>query len=124
MATKSTYLLQVHKLVNSEDLPSLPKELQQDFKDYCASFLINDPYGCYGLPHHMLRGKLKDCIALEVEWDGDPNAYRMVYRVHEKPAPRRVEVLSFIKHEKNEEGIDPPYHKAQERLGRLKNQKK
>ena len=124
MATKSKYEVQAHKLIEIEDLPSLPKELKEDYIDISESILAYDPKNCFGFPRHYLKGKLKDCMALEIEWEGDPNAYRLVYRILEKPAPKRVEILSFAKHEKSLDGVDPPYSKAQERLGRLPSQKK
>jgi mRNA interferase RelE/StbE len=113
---KSRYRVQVNPLFYREDLSLLPKELQEDFEDFSKSIFVEDPYDCFGLPHHKLSGKLKDCIALEIEWDGNPNAYRLVYRVLEKPAPRRVEILSFAEH-------DPAYEKAKERLGRSNTRK-
>lgn len=108
MGTKSRYRVKVNPLVSREDLPLLPPELQQDFKDYCESIFVQDPYGCFGLPNHTLKGKLSHCRALEIEWQGNPNAFRLVYRIHEKPAPSRVDILSFAEH-------DLAYEKAKER---------
>jgi hypothetical protein len=48
---------------------------------------------------------------LDISWEGNPNAYRLVYRVYEKPAPRRVLVLSFDEH-------DLAYEKAKARAER------
>ena len=124
MGIKSKYRVQVDQRIYQEDFPLLPPELQEDFKEYCESIFVEDPYDCFGFPNHGLCGKLKDCRALEIEWDGNPNAYRVVYRVLEKPAPRRVVVLSFARHDKSLDGSDPPYDKAKERLGRDKKKKR
>jgi len=42
---------------------------------------------------------------------GNGVAYRLVYRIYEKPSPRRVLVISFAEH-------DPAYEKA---VARVKN---
>lgn len=113
MGIKSTFQVQVKKQILEEDIFCLPEELRSDFEDYCESIFVKDPYKCFGLPVHALKGRLKGCMALEIEYEGDPNAYRLVYRVCEKPAPRRVEILSFSKH-------DLAYKRAKKRLGRDK----
>jgi len=106
---KSKYQVQINHLVQIEDLPALPQELQADFKDICESVFTVAPYNCLGLPNHALTGDLLGCRALEIDWDG--TAYRLVYRVFESPAPRRVLVLSFDEH-------DPAYDKAKARTVR------
>ena len=86
-----------------EDLPALPEELQADFQDICKSVFTVDPHNCLGLPNHTLVGGLVGYRALDIDWGGAD--YRLVYRIYESPAPRRVLVLSFDEH-------DPAYNKA------------
>lgn len=68
-----------------------------------------DPCDCGGFPSHFLTGQLTGCRALEIDWTG--TSYRLVYRVYESPAPRRILILSFDEH-------DPAYDKAKARTGR------
>ena len=58
MATQSRYQIQIPNLVQTEDLPNLPIELQQDFRDICGSILTHDPYNCCGFPNHPLKGRV------------------------------------------------------------------
>ena len=109
MATK--YQLHINPLVLREDIPALPEQLQTDFNEVFQPILQTDPHGCEGFPWHTLKGNLSGYRALEVEWEGNYNAYRLVYRVYEKPAPRRVLILSFAEH-------DPAYEKAKARIGK------
>lgn len=109
MAIRSKYLFQTHALVMSEDLPSLPSELRTIFLNEYRPILSADPYGCNGLPNHELTGRLKDYRTLDIDWEGV--SYRLVYRVYESPAPKRVFVVSFDEH-------DAAYDKAKERTGR------
>ena len=109
MATK--YQLKIHPKVFAEDIPNLPEDLKTDFDEIFKPVLQFDPHNCDGLSCHLLTGKLKNWQALEVEWEGDPNAYRLVYRIFDKPAPRHVEIISFAPH-------DPAYDNAKVRLGR------
>ena len=111
MATKSNYLFQKHPKVDSEDLPVLPIELQEDFEQIYKPILMVDPFRCGGFPNHALKGRLKDYRTLEIDWDGI--SYRLVYRVYEASAPKRVFVVSFAEH-------NPAYDKAKERTGRSK----
>ncbi len=111
MATPSRYQIQIVNLVTTEDLPNLPIELQQDFRDICGSILTQDPYKCRGLPNHPLKGRLKDYYSLEIDYLGI--AYRLVYRIYEKPSPKRVVIFSFDEH-------DSAYDKAKIRTGRKK----
>jgi hypothetical protein len=90
-------------LVNEQDLPGLPQELQEICDDICQSVLTIDSHRCLGLPNHGLRGQLKHHRAIELSWNGID--YRLVYRVYEKPAPKRVGILSFAEH-------DPAYERA------------
>jgi mRNA interferase RelE/StbE len=109
VATK--YQVKLHPKVLNDDIPNLPEDLQVDFNEIFKPILQLDPHKCDGLPCHTLTGKLKNWQALEVEWEGDPNAYRLVYRIFEKPAPKHVEIVSFALH-------DPAYDKAKVRLGK------
>ncbi|MGB3201651.1 MAG: hypothetical protein WBA99_12155 [Nodosilinea sp.] len=52
---------------------------------------------------HALKGQLSHYRAIEIDWNGV--AYRLVYRIYDSPAPRRVVVLSFAEH-------DPAYERA------------
>jgi mRNA interferase RelE/StbE len=99
------YWIKVHQWVNSQDLPALPSDLRTDFVNY-QQILAFDPYQTSGIPNHTLSGKLIHYRALEIEWNGQ--IYRLVYRIYESPAPKRVLILSFALH-------DPAYLKAQER---------
>ncbi|MGK7930790.1 MAG: type II toxin-antitoxin system RelE/ParE family toxin [Microcystaceae cyanobacterium] len=101
---KKPYIIQsVRDLQN--DLSQLPLNLQQKWQNY-QKILALDPYQTLGFPSHNLTGKLKGCRALEIDWNGSP--YRLVYRIHEKPSPKRVVILSFAEH-------DPAYEKAKKR---------
>jgi mRNA interferase RelE/StbE len=103
---KSRYLIKSHRLVEEQDLRELPSALQSIFADIRQSVLIADPHRCLGLPNHSLRGELTNYRALEIDWQGI--AYRLVYRIYETPAPKRVVILSFAEH-------DPAYARAIER---------
>jgi hypothetical protein len=111
VATKSNYLFQKHPQIESEDLLTLPTELQEDFRELYKPILITDPYRCGGFPNHALSGRLKDYRTLEIDWEGI--SYRLVYRVYESPTPKRVLVVSFDEH-------DPAYEKAKQRTARTK----
>ncbi|HEY9850396.1 MAG TPA: hypothetical protein V6D28_13100 [Leptolyngbyaceae cyanobacterium] len=111
MAAKSKYIFQIHPLVISEDLPALPSELIAAFSDEYRPILSSDPYGCKGFPNHDLKGRLQDFRTLDIDFGGI--SYRLVYRVYESPAPKRVYVVSFVEH-------DPAYDLAKERMGRAK----
>ena len=106
---KSRYLIKSHRLVEEQDLRELPPDLQLIFADIRQAVLLIDPYRCLGLPSHSLRGELVNYRALEIDWQGI--AYRLVYRIYETPAPRRVVILSFAGH-------DPAYARAVERKPR------
>ena len=109
MATQSRYQIQIFNPVKTEDLPNLPIELQQDFRDICESILTHDPYNCCGFSNHPLQGKLKNYNSLEIDYLAI--AYRLVYRIYEKPSPKRVVIISFDEH-------DSAYDKAKTRTGR------
>ena len=104
------YKIQLHPAVNSEDLPTLPEQMKVDFAMY-RLVLAKNPQKPSRIPSHNLTGNLSGYRALEVGWFGNHNAYRLVYRVYEKPAPRRVLILSFAEH-------DPAYKKALARIGK------
>jgi mRNA-degrading endonuclease YafQ of YafQ-DinJ toxin-antitoxin module len=102
--TKNSYIVQTVKELEN-DLSQLPLQLQDNWQKY-QQILALDPYQTLGISSHNLIGKLKGCRALEIEWNGV--SYRLVYRIYEKPAPKRVVILSFAEH-------DPAYEKAQNR---------
>lgn len=103
MAIRAKYLLQVHPLVISEDLPILPMILRIDFEGLFKPILQSSPDSGGILSCHKLRGNLRDYHALEILFDDAE--YRLVYRIFEKPTPKRVRVISFDFH-------DPAYEKA------------
>jgi len=109
VAIRSKYLFQTHPKVETEDLSTLPHRLERDFWEIYQLILKVDPYRCGGFPNHALKGRLKGYRALEIDWNGV--AYRLVYRVYEKPSPRRVLIISFAEH-------DPAYDKAIARLNK------
>lgn len=109
MATKSSYLFQKHPNIDSEDLPALPTELREDFSELYKPILMADLYRCGSFPNHVLSGRLKDYRTLEIDWGGV--SHRLVYRVYESPAPKRVLVISFDEH-------DRAYEKAKARAGK------
>jgi Txe/YoeB family toxin of Txe-Axe toxin-antitoxin module len=106
VGTKSKYRVTVNNLVREKDLPILPEALKKDFEDFCNSIFVEDPYDCFGLDHHTLKGDLRGYRALEIDYNGI--SYRLVYRIYEKPAPKRVLIISFAEH-------DPAYEKAKQR---------
>jgi mRNA interferase RelE/StbE len=112
VGSKSKYLIKVRPQVESDDLVALPDEIRDIYRDL-IEVLELDPHDCLGLPSHSLRGLLMGCRAIEIS----VNEYRLVYKIHEKPAPRRVEVLSFAEH-------DPAYELATERIGKSKDKNK
>lgn len=103
------YQVKVQPFVSSEDLPALPEDIQAQLQATYSEVLATDPYRCRGYPSHDLRGRLSGCRALEIDWGG--MAYRLVYRIYNSPAPRRVEVVSIDEH-------DSAYEKAIARIGR------
>ena len=107
MAIRAKYLLQVHPLVLSEDLPNLPTILKTDFEGLFKPIFQSNPDTGGILSCHKLKGDLRGYHALEVRFD--EMEYRLVYRIHDKPAPKRVKVISFDIH-------DPAYEKAKQRV--------
>ncbi len=103
MATQ--YKIQINQAVIQQDIPELPEELQDDFVRY-QQVLAIDPYGTRGIPSHGLTGKLANYRSIEI--DGLVIAYRLVYRIYESPAPKRVLILSFAEH-------DDAYERAHDR---------
>ncbi|MEI6330417.1 MAG: hypothetical protein ACOYN8_18900 [Pseudanabaena sp.] len=103
---KSKYQLQIDNQAINEDFPMLPMELLEDFANIIKPLLQLDPLNCCGTySSHALLGKLQGYRALEIDFD---KVYRLVYRIYEKPAPRRVVILSFGEH-------DPAYENAKRR---------
>ena len=102
MATKIRYRVQLHQGVTQQDFLELPLSLQRELSRY-QQVLSLDPQGTRRVPNHSLKGALAGCRALEIDWDGI--AYRLVYRIYDSPAPRRVVVVSFAEH-------DPAYERA------------
>lgn len=109
MDIRAKYLLQVHPLVLSEYLPNLPTVLQSDFEGLFKPVLQSSPETGGVLSCHKLKGNLRGYHALEIPYD--EAEYRLVYRIYEKPAPKRVRVISFDIH-------DPAYEKAKQKVMR------
>jgi len=107
VAIRAKYFLQVHPLVISEDLPILPMVLRTDFEGLFKPILQSCPDNGGILSCHKLKGDLRGYHALEISFDDAE--YRLVYRIFEKPAPKRVRVISFDIH-------DPAYEKAKVRV--------
>jgi len=92
---KAKYLIQLHKLIDIEDLPILPSGVRDDFKQYQQILSLN-PYETSKIPSHNLLGKLVNCRALEI--NQNQIVYRLVYRIYEVPSPKRFLILSFAEH--------------------------
>jgi len=107
VAIRAKYLLQVRPLVLSEDLPNLPTILKTDFEGLFKPIFQSNPDTGGILSFHKLKGDLRGYHALEIRFD--EMEYRLVYRIHDKPAPKRVKVISFDIH-------DPAYEKAKQRV--------
>lgn len=105
MATKKRYQIKLHNLVTARDLSGLPSSLKKDFLQY-QKVLSLSPYETKGIPSHNLTGDLTGYRALEIDYNNI--SYRLVYRIHEKPIPKRVLIISFAEH-------DPAYERAKER---------
>lgn len=108
MVTRIRFQVQINQTVVRNDLPALPLNLREDFSRY-QQVLTLDPYATRKVPSHNLKGELTGHRALEIDWEGV--AYRLVYRIYETPAPKRVVILSFAEH-------DPAYERAIERKTR------
>lgn len=105
MVTKKRYQVKLHNLLIPNDLPALPSEIRTDLTQYQKVLSLN-PYQTKGIPSHNLTGDLSGYRALEIDWNGI--SYRLVYRIYDKPAPKRVLIVSFAEH-------DPAYEKAKQR---------
>lgn len=105
MVTKKRYQIKLHNQVIADDLTVLPSEVRQDLIQYQKVLSLN-PYQTKGIPSHNLIGDLRGYRALEI--DGNGISYPLVYRIYEKPAPKRVLIVSFAEH-------DPAYEKAKQR---------
>ncbi|WP_225886634.1 hypothetical protein [Leptolyngbya sp. PCC 6406] len=95
-------MVKLHQGVVQQDLAELPATLQRDLSRY-QQVLSLDPRQPRRIPSHDLKAALAQHRALEIDWNGV--AYRLVYRIYDKPAPKRVVVLSFAEH-------DPAYERA------------
>ena len=95
--------------MNSEDLPQLPQEIQEDYETIYKRILQLYLYGYGGFPSDDKKGNLSGYRAWEIDWLGV--AYRLVDRIYEKPAPKRVFIISFGEH-------DTAYDRAKERFGK------
>ncbi len=105
MATKKRYQIKLHNLVTARDLSSLPSQLKKDFPQYQKVLSLN-PYQTKGIPSYNLTGYLKGYRALEIDYNN--LSYRLVYRIYEKPKPKRVLIISFAEH-------NPAYERAKQR---------
>ncbi|WP_278002766.1 hypothetical protein [Nodosilinea sp. LEGE 06152] len=66
--------------------------------------LALDPHKTRRVPsHHGLKGELAGYRVLGITWNGI--ACRLVYRIYDTPAPKRLLVLGFAEH-------DPAYERA------------
>jgi mRNA-degrading endonuclease YafQ of YafQ-DinJ toxin-antitoxin module len=99
------YQVKLHELVSQDDLLNLPSQLKKDFTKY-QQVLALDPQNTKGIPSHNLIGELRGYRALEIDYNS--MSYRLVYRIYEKPSPKRVLIISFAEH-------DPAYEKAKKR---------
>lgn len=91
--------------MTAKDLSGLPSQLKKDFLQY-QKVLSLSPYQTKGIPSHNLTGDLIGYRALEIDYNNI--SYRLVYRIYEKPTPKRVLIISFAEH-------DPAYERAKER---------
>ena len=85
---RAKYLLQVHPLVFSEDLPSLSKELQSDFERLFKPILQLSPNDGGILSCHKFKGKLKGHHSLEITYNNQE--YRVSLsdcRLSDPPVP-------------------------------------
>jgi mRNA interferase RelE/StbE len=106
VGTLSNFLVAVNKKVESEDFPNLPMQLQKDFRDLFVEVLAEDPYSRCGLDGHSLKRELRGFETLDIKYLGE--AYRIVYRIDDRPEAMRVDVYAFDRH-------DPAYDKAKNR---------
>jgi len=107
----SNFHVQNHPLIRKQDLPNLPKELQEDFDEIFLDILNEDPYDRCGFPGHILtRDPLKGWRTFDII-DEHKIAYRLVYRIIDTPSIKRVEIVSFDSH-------DSAYSKAEARAPR------
>jgi len=116
--TTSKFHVKIHPKIKNEDLPQLPKQMQDDFWEIFVPILGIDPYRCGGLNSYDLVRDLQGWRALEVEEEveGYKEAYRLIYRVTDTPNNKTVEICSFGLH-------DPAYDRAFERVVRRGSQR-
>lgn len=106
MATSNNYHVKVHPKVETEDFQNLPDELQQSFCNAFVKVLSQDPHNRLGMKGHSLKRELLGFDTIDVKYLGE--AYRVVYRIDDRPQVMRVDVYSFDRH-------DPAYDKAKNR---------
>ena len=107
MGITSKFHVQNHPLIRKQDLPRLPKNLQEDFDEIFLEILRRDPYDRQGLPGHVLeRPPLKGHRTFDLTVN--EIAYRLVYKITDTPSIKKVDVVSFDAH-------DSAYSKAEDR---------
>lgn len=96
------YHLSIHPSLLSDDLlaENLPPKLREDFELYKKIFKIGPSnfYKFEGLGTHELGGKLEGYSALDIEWEGNKDAYKLVYRVDFTHKPKIIYLISFSSH--------------------------
>jgi mRNA interferase RelE/StbE len=102
----SSFYVKVDKKVELEDFTNLPDQLQQDFRDIFVKVLAHDPYNRRGLRGHSLERELLGFETIDIKYLGE--AYRIVYKIDDRPEAMRVDVYAFDRH-------DPAYDKAKNR---------
>jgi mRNA interferase RelE/StbE len=110
VGTSINYFVWICPSVKAEDLPNLPRELQEQFANLFVPILKVDPHERRGLRGHQLERELSGYTTIDINYLGVE--YRIVYRVDDRPQAMRVDVYSFDAH-------DAAYDKAKNRaLGR------
>lgn len=108
---RDRYRVETWEEVRKVDLSSLPQELSERYDSLLKKLLSVDPQNlAHRIQNHRLRNSLSDYLAAEIEWDSDPNAYRLIYKIVE--SKKLVIVVAFGRH-------DPAYEAATRRV-RLK----
>lgn len=107
MDTSIKFYVWVHPKVRKDDLPNLPPKLKDDFDELFLKVLATDPYTRRGLPGHSLERELDGHDTIDIKYLGE--AYRIVYRIDDRPQAMRVDLYSFDRH-------DSAYDKAKSRM--------
>lgn len=97
------YDLCIHPELMGVDLESvfLPGPLKENFNTYCSIFRIGpDNFNSYpGLKTHSLnKRKLQGYNALDIEWNGNPDAFKLVYKMPEYHKSNTIRLISFSSH--------------------------